>query len=182
MTETVFKNQHKVKVCVLSQPKDLVNQFIQELLQKHQEESSYRNFAALGLSISTINVQIENNRVQLILLQTSGQEFSDKLRLYYHGASGAIILFERNNQDSFEAAKRNFQFFKKVNQNSHVPVIFVDIVDKSKVIIIDDPEKLEDEPNILYYEINENNNQAFSNIIEFIISKYITTQMQPKLD
>ncbi len=176
MTETVPKDEQKVKICILSHPKVLGNQFIQKKLKKHKEESIYRNFAALGISISTINLSIENYNIKLILLQATGEEFLDKLRLYYQGSSGAIILLERDNSDSFLAAKKYFQYIKKVTLNPNVPVIFIDVLEKSKEIIIEDPEKLEDEPNILYYETNEDNFQVFDNVVESIIKHQIMIQ------
>jgi GTPase SAR1 family protein len=176
MPEIVPKDDQKVKICILSHPKELGNQFIRKMLKAHKEESIYRNFAALGISISTINLSIEYNRIKLILLQATGDEFQDKLRLYYQGASGAIILLEKENSDSFIAAKKHFQYFKKVTLNPNVPIIFMDVLEKSKEILIEEPEKLEEEPNILYYEINEGNFQVFDNIVELIIKHQIMIQ------
>ncbi|MFX0125891.1 MAG: hypothetical protein ACFFAE_19880 [Candidatus Hodarchaeota archaeon] len=177
MTETVPKNEQKVKICILSHPKELGNQFIQKILKEHKEESTHRNFAALGISISTINLQMEyNQKLKLILLQATGEEFLDKLRLYYQGASGAIILLERNNINSFDTAKKYFQYIKKVTLNTNVPIIFIDILERSKEILIEEPEKLKEEPNILYYAINEDNFHVFDSIIELIIEHQILIQ------
>ncbi|MFX1283783.1 MAG: hypothetical protein ACFFB5_09010 [Promethearchaeota archaeon] len=175
MTENILKNDHKVKICVLSHSKELINHFIRKLLSIHKEEATFRNFAALGISIATINLSTNNNRFKLILLITTGQEFLDKLRLYYQGASGAIILFNSTNSDSFEAAKRHFQYFRKITLNPLVPIIFIDILEKYKEIIIEEPERLEEESNILYYEINEDNFPAFNNILESIIRNHWAT-------
>lgn len=97
----------------------------------------------------------------------------DKLRLYYQGASGAIILLDRDNSHSFLAAKKHFQYFKKVTVNPNVPIIFLDVLESSKEILVEKPEKLEEEPNVLYYEINEGNLQAFENIVELIIKHQV---------
>ena len=177
MTETVSKDDQKVKICILSHPKELGNQFIQKMLKEYREEAIFRNFAALGISISTINLMFEyNQKIKLILLQATGEEFLDKLRLYYQGASGAIILLERDNPSSFDTAKKYFQYIKKVTLNPNVPIIFIDVLDRSKKILIEKPEKLKEEPNILYYEINEGNFQVFDNIIDLIVKHQIMIQ------
>lgn len=171
----VFDSVSKVKICVLSHPKKLVTSFIKKLCQKYPDNSTYRNFAALGMSFTTINdFKTNNDPVNIILLQTTNQEFLDKLRLYYQGSAGAIILFKNDDFDSFEAAKRFFQYFRKVTYNPALPVIFVDI-EKSIEIIIDEPEQLEDNPNILYYQILEDDVQIFYSIIESIIEKHLVS-------
>ncbi len=175
MTESIIQNEYKVKICVLSHPKELVSQFTQKLLQKHRDQSSFRNFAALGISISTVNLLKGNNRVNVILLQTAGKELMEKLRLYYSGASGAIILFEKDDPESFEAAKHYYQDFRKLIIDPLVPVIFIDVLESE--VFIEEPETLENEPNVLYYEINGENLQAFSKIIDSIIVRYITTHV-----
>ena len=177
MTKIVSKNDEKVKICILSHPKKLGNQFIQKMLKEYTEEATFRNFAALGISISTINLFFEYNRkLKLILLQATGEEFLDKLRLYYQGASGAIILLDRNNPSSFNAAKKYFKYIKKVTLNPNVPIIFIDVLESSKEILIEEPEKLEDEPNILYYETNEGKSQVFDHVIDLIIKHQIMIQ------
>ncbi|MFX0015303.1 MAG: hypothetical protein ACFFB2_09385 [Promethearchaeota archaeon] len=175
MTEITSRDEFKVKVCILSHPEELVSHFIQKLLQKHKERALNRNFAALGLSISTISLFADDKPVKLILIQTSGQKFMEKLRVYYQGASGAIILFERNNSDSFESAKRHFHYFQNIILNPRAPIIFIDVLEINP--LIDDPERLTGSPNVLYYEINENNFQAFNDIIESIIYTYISTRV-----
>ncbi|MFX1517225.1 MAG: hypothetical protein ACFFC6_13055 [Promethearchaeota archaeon] len=177
MTEIASENDQKVKICILSHPKELGHQFIQKKLKEYKEEATFRNFAALGISISTINLLFEYNRkLKLILLQATGEEFLDKLRLYYQGASGAIILLKRDNPISFDTAKKYFHYIKKVTLNPNVPIIFVDVLERTKEIIIEEPEKLEEEPNILYYEIHEDNFQVFDSIIELIIKHQMMIQ------
>ncbi|MFW9905606.1 MAG: hypothetical protein ACFFFH_14785 [Candidatus Thorarchaeota archaeon] len=177
MTEISSKNEQKVKICILSHPKELGYQFIQNMLKEYREEATFRNFAALGISISTINLLFAyNQKLQLILLQATGEEFLDKLRLYYQGASGAIILLNRENSSSFDAAKKYFQYIKKVTLSPNVPIIFIDVVESSQEILIEEPEKLEEEPNIMYYEANEGKSQVFNNVIDLIIKHQIIIQ------
>jgi hypothetical protein len=177
MIETALKDDQKVKICILSHPKELGHQFIQKMLKEYREEATFRNFAALGISISTINLLFEyNQKLKLILLQATGEEFLDKLQLYYQGASGAIILLERDNPSSFDAAKKYFQYIKKVTLNLNVPIIFIDVLESSKEILIEEPEKLEEEQNILYYEANEGTSQVFDNVVDLIIKHQIMIQ------
>jgi small GTP-binding protein len=66
--------------------------------------------STLGIEFLSKVVQTENQRVQLQLWDTAGQElFRSVTRGYYRGSSGALVIFDLTNRESFEKIDRWIQ-------------------------------------------------------------------------
>jgi hypothetical protein len=89
---------------------------------------------------------------------------------YYTAIAGSIILFS-NNPESFEAARAFYDQLKKINGNLPVLVTFIELINDN-VPLIDEPEVLDDSPNVTYYGIREDDEEAFSKIIKTFINNY----------
>jgi len=161
-----------LKLCALSHPDELATNFIKKLVEENFGQST--EFEALGVSISTIKVQLDSKCVKIVLLRINGQEFFKKLRPYYKDTSGAIIFFTKENSESFEKARHFFKSFGKIINVPDVPVVFMDVIERSKQVFLEDPEETESGLT-LYYELNEDDTQAFIKILRVIASKYLAT-------
>ncbi|MFX0211175.1 MAG: hypothetical protein ACFFDT_34665 [Candidatus Hodarchaeota archaeon] len=170
MTGSSQKSEFVLKLCALSHPDQLATNFIKKLVEEYH--GKFTEFKALGVSISTIKVQLDNKRVKIVLLRINGQEFFKKLRPYYKDTSGAIIFFTKENTESFEKARQFYGFFGKIINVPDVPVVFLDVIDSSKQVFLDDPEETENGLT-LYYELNEDDIQAFIKILRVIANKYL---------
>jgi small GTP-binding protein len=63
--------------------------------------------STLGIEFLSKVVQTDSRRIQLQLWDTAGQElFRSVTRGYYRGSSGALILFDIANRDTFENVER----------------------------------------------------------------------------
>jgi GTPase SAR1 family protein len=142
-----------IKICILSHPESLVTHLFSNLYDKFNGKSVYHDFSGLGVGITSIKYEINKRQVEIILVHTIGQILFNRLIPYYHGASGALIFFTRNNPSSFETARQFYQYFRKITSDSKIPVTFIDILDKPEEILIKDLEVLESNSNVGYYEI-----------------------------
>ena len=168
------KGEYILKLCTLSHPDELAVNMIRRLLQKNSNKSTFNNFDSLGVSIATVKIPIESTYVKIVFLRTDEKEFFSKLRSYYRGVSGAIILFTRNNKLSFEKAKMFYQFLKKVIEDLIVPTVFIDVLDKAEKIDIEEPEELDDiKEKVVYFEIIKDDSEAFSRILEYLSKRYL---------
>jgi hypothetical protein len=165
------KGEHILKLCTLSHPDELAYHFVKRLIEDYSGSST--EFEALGVSISTIKIQLGNtNRVKVILIRTDGDRFLHKLGSYYQDTGGAIILFSKDKPDSFRKASLFFQSYKKLVEQPLVPIIFVDLRDKSEEILNTEPEESEDGSS-LYYEVNIDDTQAFDNILRNLANIFL---------
>jgi len=173
MIKSKQKSEYILKLCILSHPDELANHFVKRLVEDYSGHST--EFEALGVSISTIKIQIGNtNRVKVILIRTDGDRFLHKLGSYYQDTGGAIILFSNDQPDSFNKASLFFQSYKKIVEEPIVPIIFVDLRDKSERILDTEPEESEDGSS-LYYEVNMDDTQAFDSLLRTLVKKYLET-------
>jgi hypothetical protein len=101
----------------------------------------------------------------------------DKLaKTYYNEKEGAIILFSKNNEYSFKAAKTFYKKLSNENKDFPIPIAFAELLesDDSNRLNIVEPEILDNTPHIAYFGITENA-EEFESILQFIISKSNTS-------
>ncbi|UCG00911.1 MAG: GTP-binding protein [Candidatus Heimdallarchaeota archaeon] len=81
----------------------------------------------LGVDITTSkHLSVDNKLVDLLLVDTAGQEYFSKLRPeYYRGASACLIVFALNERPSFEAIPDWLAEFRKYIPQSSVPIALV---------------------------------------------------------
>ncbi|MFX0184038.1 MAG: hypothetical protein ACFE95_13225 [Candidatus Hodarchaeota archaeon] len=167
----MIKTGLMIKICILSHPEGLVTHFFSNLYDKYNGKSVYQDFSGLGVGITSIKYEINKKQVEIILVHTIGQILFNRLIPYYHGASGALIFFTRNNTSSFETTRHFYQYFRKIISDSKIPVTFIDILDKGEEILIEDEEILENNSNVGYYELSSNDIQLFLKIFEKFVER-----------
>ncbi len=131
----------------------------------------------LGVDVCTKTIQIRNNLIKLILVDTAEQEFFGKVRgNYYRGACGAIITFDKSNRKSFGQVKNYYTEFKKNTNLKYelrekkgtfidVPMVLLGFNGDSEVITSEEGFTLAKELGVSYYEMRETKVQSFSELI-----------------
>lgn len=168
MSEFGLMDELSLRISVLSHPDSQTTQFIQNLTKRFPQHSTYENISVISANISSFKMQILNNEVKIILIQPVSQYFTDKLHNRFYKSSGAMILF--SDHDSEVAAKVFYQNYRRTVGLTN-PVAFIEIINDSNRILLNEPEKLEDLPNEVYYGIKTNDVNSFQRIIEFLAHK-----------
>ena len=99
-----------------------------------------------------------------------GKKFSTPSRkeLNYHiGASGGIIIFEKNKRETFNAA---LEYYKELlnNTNSNFPITIVGIISDTEEVTTEEGEQLADKLNCSYFETELTNHVEIENIIHAV--------------
>ncbi len=149
-----------------------VDHIIQAFIQKNPDDVDKHN---TGTFLNTISIYFRTGKrkIRINLIQPISPYLIDKLaKKYYHEKEGAIILFLKNHDYSFKAAKTFFRKINKENEDFPIPIAFVELLESndSFQLHIDKPEILDNAPHIGYFGISENAD-GFESILQFIINK-----------
>ncbi len=162
--------EYLLKISIFGHPDELVNPLIQKLIQTYPLQVTMHKTSSKSENIFILQLEIENWRLTIYLVQPVGQHLADKMSSrFYTAIAGSIILFSNKNQKSFEAASAFYHQLRKLNGNLPVLVSFIEVLDD---VIVNEPEILDHAPNVTYYGIRENDEEAFSKIIETFVSNY----------
>ena len=161
-------------IAILSFLDKPVDHIIQAFLQKYPEQIENQETHA-SLNMVSFLFETDQRIVRINLMQPISPYLIDKLaKSYYQEKEGAIILFTKNNENSFKAAKTFYKKLIKDNKGFPIPIAFIELEqDESSQPHINEPEILEDMPQVAYYGITENAD-GFESILRFIIQKYKT--------
>jgi small GTP-binding protein len=109
------------------------------LIRRFAEGKFTTNYLpTLGVDITTKQIQVDDIKIKLILVDTAGQEFFGKLRpSYYRGASACLIMFALNEKPSFDAIPDWLAEFRKHIPETSVPIALAgnkkDLADQRQV-------------------------------------------------
>ena len=127
------------------------------LIRRFAEGKFTTNYLpTLGVDITTKQVQVDDNNIKLILVDTAGQEFFGKLRpSYYRGASACLIMFSLSEKPSYDAIPDWLAEFRKHIPEASVPIALAgnkkDLVDQRQ-ISTDEAYTLAKAYDMTYYE------------------------------
>jgi hypothetical protein len=167
------KEEIKLKICILCQPGELISSFIPELLEKFEGETIEKNFSCLGVKPTILKLTINSIRIKFLIFQSVSRNLANKLRPYYKGSVGAFIVFSHSNQESFNAAKRFYQYFRSITHNPRIPVAFIEIQEEKDTILIKEGERINKRSNEVYYEIRMGDNRNFITVFETVIMEIV---------
>lgn len=162
--------EYLLNISILSHPDELANPLIQRLIQTYPKQVTLHNTSSKSENVFILQLELKRWRLTIYLVQPMGQLMNKMVSDYYTAIAGSIILFS-NNPESFEAARAFYHQLRKINGNLPVLVSFIEVIDDT-VPTLDEPEVLEASPNVNYYGIRENDEQAFSKIIETFVNDY----------
>lgn len=130
-----MSEEYLCKICIIGIPDKLKTTMVR-IFTEGKFSQDY--LPSLGVDITTKQIQINNNNVKLILVDTSGKEFFGKDRpSYYRGASAAIITFDKGDRDSFMTVKKWYkEFVNEIDRvkkpRFQVPIALVGFIMKSE--------------------------------------------------
>ena len=114
------ENEYLLKICAIGSGSVGKTSLIRRFAEG-KFEANY--LPTLGVDITTKRIQVENNSVKLILVDTAGQEFFGKLRpSYYRGASACLIMFALDDKKTFDAIPDWLAEFQKHIPETKIPV------------------------------------------------------------
>ncbi|MHA2305369.1 MAG: hypothetical protein ACXACU_08235 [Candidatus Hodarchaeales archaeon] len=159
-------------IAILSFLDKPVDHIIQAYIQKYPDQVDNHDTSP-WLNMISIYFRTDQRNIKINLMQPISQYLIDKLaKTYYNEKEGAIILFSKNNEYSFKAAKTFYTKLSKENKDFPIPIAFAELLesDDSNQLNIAEPEILDNTPQIAYFGITENA-EGFESILQFIISK-----------
>ena len=147
------KNEYLLKICAIGSGS--VGKT--SLLRRFAEGKFTTNYLpTLGVDITTKKIQVDNNNVKLILVDTAGQEFFGKLRpSYYRGASACLIMFALNEKSSYDSIPTWLAEFRKHIPDPKIPIALAgnkkDLEDQ-RIVSSEEARTLAEEYNMKYHE------------------------------
>ncbi len=147
------KNEYLLKICAIGSGS--VGKT--SLIRRYAEGKFETNYLpTLGVDITTKKIQVDNNKVKLILVDTAGQEFFGKLRpSYYRGASACLIMFALNEKKTFNAVPDWLAEFRRHIPDSTIPIALAgnkkDLEDEREVSA-DEGKSMAESHDMIYYE------------------------------
>lgn len=79
---------------------------------------------SLGVDFLAKRIQLEHKVLKVMVFDTGGQEFISTLRKrYYHGAAGAIVVFDMCARDSFEGLNKWINELQKEIPGVHTVIV-----------------------------------------------------------
>ncbi|MFX1286562.1 MAG: hypothetical protein ACFFB5_23195 [Promethearchaeota archaeon] len=170
MNPNSHKNEFIIRISVLGHPDELVGQLIRQLVQSHHGQTTNHTFESISISISTLRVFIDECWVKLILVQPIGQGFFDKMVQHYFRSNGALILFSKNDAESFESARAFYHYFRFINRDPNIPVAFIEIQDTNDSLIIEESIQSEQGSPDFYYGLKSEDFKGFRKILLSLIT------------
>jgi small GTP-binding protein len=131
----------------------------------------------IGVSFFIKDVAINNRIVRLQIWDTGGQEeFGPIRRLYYRGAKGVLLVYDKSNEQSFQ---RLDYWLKEIKQGcENVPIILIgNKADLKAAITTEEGKRYAKEQSLAFIETsaktNLNTDAPFSTLAQ-LITEYFT--------
>ncbi|MFW9780070.1 MAG: Rab family GTPase [Candidatus Heimdallarchaeota archaeon] len=170
------ENEYLLKICAIGSGSVGKTSLIRRFAEG-KFEANY--LPTLGVDITTKKIQVDNNSVKLILVDTAGQEFFGKLRpSYYRGASACLIMFALDDRKTFDAIPDWLAEFRKHIPDPSIPVALAgnkkDLPDRK--ISMEDAVEVAKTHEMVYYETSakeggEEIDKIFIGLTQAILSR-----------
>ncbi|MHA2170334.1 MAG: GTP-binding protein [Candidatus Hodarchaeales archaeon] len=171
-------NEYLLKICAIGSG----NVGKTALIRKFAENKFDTNYLpTLGVDITTKIIEIDNDPIKLILVDTAGQEFFGKLRpSYYRGASACTIVFSQSDRQSFEAVPNWWREFCDYIPHS-VPLALIGVTSDSEVVSSEEAQCLATLLNCGYFECTLKNGPQLAKVFEYLARQVIGKPLTEKL-
>jgi small GTP-binding protein len=126
----------------------------------------------LGVEFLTKVVQAGNQRVQLQLWDTAGQElFRSVTTGYYRGSAGAVVMFDLTSQDSFDNVDRWLQDVRDVARSDVVALLVGNKSDlDNRNVTTQEAESYAKAHSMQYFETSAKSGTNVSKAIEAVVA------------
>ena len=142
----------------------------------------YNNMSTIGLSFSFKNVTLKNDvHIKIKLVDTGGQEqYRALAKSYFKNSNGVLLVYAKNNQESFDRIKDWIEMFKQnYNEKHEIPFVLVESKnDLERVVDENLSIDFAKENNFMFKKIScvENNNsvnELFNDMGESLYEYYV---------
>ena len=147
------------------------------ILRFTKENYTQNRLATIGVDFKSKIMQIENNRVKVLIWDTAGQErFKNIASQYYNGGDGAILVFDITNKNSFE---RISYWLNELNQKKDLNEMALVLVgnkkdlNQNREISFEQAELFAKKNNIKYFETSAEENIGIDEVMNYIVSECI---------
>jgi Ras-related protein Rab-32/Rab family protein len=145
------KDEYLLKICVIGSPGKLKTEFIRNFAEG-KFPTDY--FPTLGVDITTKIIQVDENAVKLILVDTASQEFFGKSRpSYYRNASACIICFEKI-KIGLKGVTDWYNEFRKHCLDPNTPITLLCFDTGAEEITTEEGQRIANELGANYYELS----------------------------
>jgi len=147
------------------------------ILRFTKENYTQNRLATIGVDFKSKIMQIDNNRVKVLIWDTAGQErFKNIASQYYNGGDGAILVFDITNKNSFE---RISYWLNELNQKKDLNEMALVLVgnkkdlNQNREISFEQADLFAKENNIKYFETSAEENIGIDEVMNYIVSECI---------
>ena len=148
------------------------------ILRFTKEKYTENRLATIGVDFKSQIMQIENNRVKVLIWDTAGQErFKNIASQYYNGGDGAILVFDITNKSTFE---RISYWLDELNQKKDLKELALVLVG-NKIDLKDNREVSSEEAqsfakqnNIKYFETSAEENIGIDEVMNYIVGECVS--------
>ena len=144
--------------------------------------------STIGVEFATKNIVINNKLIKANIWDTAGQEnYKSITRAYFHGALGAIIVFDITQSSSFDSVSK---WLKDIRDNTEKDAIIMlignknDLEDK-RTVLAEEAIKYAKTEQLLYIETSalnsKNISDAFNMIVAEIVSKFTNRNLKSQI-
>lgn len=164
-----------MKICVLSSPVELGQEFVKTLGVKIFETEYLKT---IGCEFSSIVKQVNNQSIRAqIWLVNSSARFRVTRPQYIRNTFALVFLFDTHDRHSFQSVK---QLLKEARKNvirpiSLVPIALVGIQSSTRMIKTEEVKTFVDKYHLRYYEITIDDSQQINQILTDLIRHFIQT-------
>ena len=148
------------------------------ILRFTKEKYTENRLATIGVDFKSQIMQIENNRVKVLIWDTAGQErFKNIASQYYNGGDGAILVFDITNKNSFE---RISYWLNELNQKKDLNEMALVLVgnkkdlNQNREISFEQADLFAKENNIKYFETSAQENIGIDEVMNYIVGECVS--------
>ena len=148
------------------------------ILRFTKEKYNSNRLATIGVDFKSRIIQLENQRIKVLIWDTAGQErFKNIASQYYNGGDGAILTFDITNRKSYERIIYWLDELKQKKNLDDMGLVLVgnksDLSDNREVSF-EEAEKFAKDINIKYFETSAEKNIGISDMMKYIVNKCIS--------
>ena len=148
------------------------------ILRFTKENYTQNRLATIGVDFKSKIMQIENNRVKVLIWDTAGQErFKNIASQYYNGGDGAILVFDITNKSTFE---RISYWLDELNQKKDLKELALVLVGNkidlkdNRQVSSEEAQSFAKQNNIKYFETSAQENIGIDEVMNYIVGECVS--------
>ena len=148
------------------------------ILRFTKEKYTENRLATIGVDFKSQIMQIENNRVKVLIWDTAGQErFKNIASQYYNGGDGAILVFDITNKSTFE---RISYWLDELNQKKDLKELALVLVGNkidlkdNRQVSSEEAQSFAKQNNIKYFETSAQENIGIDEVMNYIVGECVS--------